>query len=187
MSTTMFETPFEQSLQRANRMASQILRSPLGAHTYEDVVSGLIEKAVRAGKGQAEIQEMLSSSKLYRYLNHMKNDIYRWETAHKRGSDQPPLSYEEAEPWLGSTIDDPVEALERKEELAHMKDLLARMFELADLSETQIKILHLDQRGWSSPQIARKLELDLDAIYSRRSEALRKLAAASRRIAKTEK
>jgi len=68
-----------------------------------------------------------------------------------------------------------------------MKDLLTRLIEKVELSETQIEILKLDRRGYSSKRIARELGIDVDAVYARRSEALRKLAAAARHVSRNEK
>lgn len=177
-----FETTFEKSLSRAYRLASQRLRSPLGGHTSEDVVSVLIEKALRQGKRESEIQELLSGPHLYRLLDNAKNDIYRSETAVKRGRGESVMPYEDAEPFLVTLWDDPELELVRKEDAAHMNDVLARLFEEAELSETQLEILRLDLRGWSNKQIAHHLGMPVNAVYSRRSEALRKLAAAAAQL-----
>ena len=181
------EITFLQSMERANHAAARLLRSPLGAHTSEDVVSLLIEKELKAGKSLSEIQQMLDSPGMYRCLANVKNDIFRWETAAKRGRGQPPVSFEYAEPFLRTTTDDPESELIRKENVAHMKDLMTRLFEKVDLSETQLKILNLDRRGWSNKRIARELHMDVKAVYARRSEALRKLAAAARHLFGKEK
>jgi DNA-binding CsgD family transcriptional regulator len=180
------ETTFQQTLTRAYQVADRLLRSQLGAHAGEDVVSTLIEKALNKGKGLSEIQEMLSGPGMYRRLENVKNDIYRWETAAKRGGTEPSVSYEDAEPFLGTTIDDPESELIRKEDFMHRKDLLIRLIEKAELSETQIEILKLDQSGYSSKRIARELGIAVDAVYARRSEALRKLASAAKQIRRNE-
>jgi len=60
-----------------------------------------------------------------------------------------------------------------------MKDLLTRLIEKAELSETQIEILKLDQRGYSSKRIALELGIAVDSVYARRSEAMRKLKLAA--------
>jgi DNA-directed RNA polymerase specialized sigma24 family protein len=182
------ELNFYQSLERANRLASYVLRSPLGAHTSEDVVSRLIEKALRAGKSEAEIKAILDKPGLYRRLDQAKNDIFRWETAKKRGSREPRVSFEEAEPILSETVEDPESEMIRKEEVAHMNDVLNRLIAKADLSETQLMILHLDREGFTNEEIARALGIEVEIVYSRRSEAVRKLAlAAARYISKDKK
>jgi DNA-directed RNA polymerase specialized sigma24 family protein len=178
---------FEQSLEHANRLASHLLRSPLGAHTSEDVVSRFIEKQLRAGKSEAEIKEMLDKPGLYRRLDHIKNDIFRWETAKKRGSREPRVSFEAAEPILSETMDDPESEMIRKEDFAHMNDILNRLIAKADLSETQQKILYLDREGFTSEEIARALGVEVEVVYSRRSEAVRKLALAAARYMSKDK
>jgi DNA-directed RNA polymerase specialized sigma24 family protein len=178
------EITFQQSVERAYHTAGYLLRTHLGAHTSEDVVSILIEKEIRMGKSLAEIQEILSGPGIYSRLKNVKNDIFRWETAVKRGRGQPSVSFEDAEPFVGSSTDGPETKLIQKEDLARMNDLLSRLFEKVELSETQTKILQLDLQGWSSQRIARDLGIDVDTVYARRSEALRKLASAARRLYK---
>lgn len=182
-----FEMTFQQSLARAYQVAASLLRSHLGAHTSEDVVSLLIEKELKMGKSLSEIQEMLSGPGMYRRLANVKNDIFRWETAVKRGNGQPAVSYEDAEPFLGTTTDDPESALIRKEDFMHKQDVLTRLIEKVELSETQIEILNLDRRGYSSKRIAQELRIDVDAVYARRSEALRKLVSAAKQLPRNEK
>ena len=182
-----FEVTFQQSVERANRLANRVLRSPLGANTHEDVVSMLMEKEVRAGKNEFEIQAMLNRPGLYKRLTNTKNDIFRWETAKKRGSREPRVSFEEAEPFLRETMDSPESEMIRKEVWAQMNDLLNRLIEKAELSDTQLKILQLDRAGFTSEEIAHVLQIDADAVYARRSEAVRKLAVAARRISKPAK
>jgi DNA-binding CsgD family transcriptional regulator len=181
------EIDFLQSLERANRMAGPLLRAPLGAHTSEDIVSALIEKELKMGKSLTEIQDMLNGPRMRRRLVNVKNDIFRWETALKRGDGQASVSFEDAEPFLGTDTDDPESELIRKEDSAHMTDILNRLLEKVELSETQIEILKLDRKGYSSKQIARELGMEVDAVYARRSEALRKLAAAARQLSRTRK
>jgi DNA-binding CsgD family transcriptional regulator len=196
----LFEVTFQQSLEHAKQVAGYLLRSSLGAHTSEDVVSTFIEKELRKGKSLSEIQETLSSSGIYRRLRNTKNDIFSWETAAKRGKGLPCESFEEEIPHFKTTMDEPVSdlflgtfsgnpelELIRKEELSTMKNILTRLLEMVELSETQMKILGLDQRGYSNKQIARELGIDIEVVYARRSEALRKLAAAARRISETKK
>jgi len=178
---------FEKSLARAYHLAGGLLRSALGAHTSEDVVSTLIEKELKLGNSLEEIREMLSGPGVYRRLSNTKNDIYRWESAAKRGSGEPPVSFEDAEAFLPTTADDPETELIEKEDFAHMKDILARLFEKVELSKTQMEILKLDQRGYSSKRIARKLGIDVAAVYARRSEALRRLAAAASQLSNPKK
>ena len=98
-----FEITFRQSVERANKVAGRLLRSPLGAHTSEDVVGDFIETQLRRAKSLPEIQEMLSGSGIYSYLTNVKNDIYRWETAAKRGSGESVVFLDDAEPFLGTT------------------------------------------------------------------------------------
>ena len=181
-----FEVTFQETLARAYRVAGSLLRSHLGAHTSEDVVSLVIEKELKKGKDLSEIQDVLSSRGMYRRLENVKNDIYRWETAAKRGRGEPTVSYEDGEQFLKTTTDDPESELIRKEDFMHRKDLLRRLIEKAGLSETQIEILGLDQRGYSNQQIANELGIAVDAVYARRSEALRKLASAAKQIRRNE-
>ena len=181
------ETPFEQTLERANQMAGRLLRLNLGAHTSEDVVSTFIEKELRRGKSLPEIQEVLSSPGAYRRLENVKNDIFRWETAVKRGSGKTTQSLEDAEPYVKPTAESPETELIRNEEVAHMKDVLTRLLEKVQLSETQREILNLDQKGWSSKRIARELGIDINSVYARRAEALSKLAAAAKHFTKKDK
>ena len=180
------ETTFQQVLSRAYQVADSLLRSQLGAHASEDVVSALVEKALKKGKSLSEIQEMLSGPGMYRRLKNAKNDIYRWETAVKRGGEEPRMSYDNTEQFIGTTTDDPESELIQKEDLMHRKDLLIRLIEKAELSETQIEILRLDQSGYSSKRIARELGIAVDAVYARRSEALRKLTSAAKQIRRNE-
>lgn len=180
----VFAVCFQDSIDRANRVASRVLRSHLGAHTHEDVVSALIEKEVRAGKSESEIQALLNKPGLYRRLSNIKNDIFRWETAKKRGSREPLVSFEEAEPFLGETMETPEFELIWKEECAHMNDLLNRLIKKAELSDTQLKIFQLDREGYTSEEIAAQLQVDVNTVYARRSEAVRKLAQVARHISK---
>ncbi len=193
-----FEITFQQSLEHAMQVASRLLRTPLGAHTSEDVVSAFIEKELRKGKSLSEIKETLNDSGIYRRLTNIKNDIFSWETAAKRGKGLPCESFEEEVPhfktimdepesdlFLGTITGNPEMELIRKEEFSMMKNILTRLLEMVELSETQKQILNLDQRGFSNKLIARELGIDVEAVYARRSEALRKLAAAARHISKT--
>jgi hypothetical protein len=66
--------------------------------------------------------------------------------------------------------------LRAKKHSAWTKDLLTRLIEKAELSQTQLEILQLDWEGWSSGQIAREMRIDVEAVYARRSEGLLKLA-----------
>ena len=199
-----FESKFLQSVERARRVAAGLLRSPLGAHTCDDVVSTFIEKELKAGKSEDEIVELLNSPSLYRLLENVKNDIFRWETAGKRGGGQPSVSLEDMElflsrptddpetirgyaglgglVFLSTPMDDPELALIRKEGSAHMNDVLSRLIGKASLSETQLAILNLDRQGYSSEEVARALGMDIDVVYARRSEAMRKLIAAARHM-----
>jgi DNA-binding CsgD family transcriptional regulator len=181
------ENSFQMSVARANQVASRLLRLPLGAHTSEDVVSALIEKELRAGKSLPEIEQSLTGPGRYRRLANVKNDIFRWETAAKRGRGEPSASFEDVEPIFETAGDDPETELIGKEACARMKDLLAQLLEKVKLSETQLQILELDQQGYSSKQIARQLGIDIDAVYARRSEALHKLAMAARHFSRNEK
>lgn len=177
-----FELTFHESVERAIRVAARLLRAPLGAHTHEDLVSVLIEKEHRRGKSPAEIQEVLSGPGLYRLLANVKNDVYRWETAAKRGGREPSTSFDSTELFLGTNRDEgPEEELIQKEHEARMKDKLAWLIEQAELSETQKEILERDQKGYSNKRIARELGIDVGSVYARRSEALRKLAAVATR------
>lgn len=185
--TDQIELTFQQSMERAYRTAGYLLRTHLGAHTSEDVVSVLIEKELRMGKSLSEIQEILSGPGMYSRLKNVKNDIFRWETAVKRGRGQPSVSFEDAEPFVGSVTDGPETELIQKEDIARMNDLLSRLFEKVELSDTQTKILQLDRQGWSSRRIARELGIDVDTVYARRSEAIRKLASAARHLYKNNK
>jgi DNA-binding CsgD family transcriptional regulator len=191
------ELSFEQSVEHANRVASRLLPWDLGAHTNEDMVSHLIEKELRAGKSEGEIQETLQGPGLRRRLINIRNDFFRREAAKKRGGGLPRVCFEEAEPLLSKLIKDaefehpqienPESEFIRKERWAYMKDVLNRLIEKAALSETQKRILRLDMEGFTSEEIARELDMDIDAVYARRSEMNRKFAAAARQIAKLEK
>jgi DNA-directed RNA polymerase specialized sigma24 family protein len=181
------EKTFEQSVVHANRVASRLLRSSLGAHTSEDVVSTLIEKELRTGKNLSEIQESLAGPGMFRRLANVKNDIFRWETAAKRGNREPVTPLDEVEPFLVAAGENPEIELIRKEDFAHMKDLLTQLLEKVKLSETQMQILEFDQNGYSSKRIARELGIKIDAVYARRSEALRKLVVAARHLSKNKK
>ena len=182
-----FEITFMHSVERATRLAAKLLRSDLGASTHEDVVSLLIEKACKAGKSEAEILEALSGPGLYRRLANAKNDLFRQETARKRGGREPIVALENAEPFVMRSTDNLETELVRKEDFAHMKDVLTRLIQKVELSETQMEILELDRIGYSSKRIARELEMDIQAVYARRSEALRKLVAAANVLSKLEK
>lgn len=204
------EVTFEQRVERANLVASRLLRSPFGAHTCEDVVSAFIEKQIRRGKSLQEIEAMLSSPKIHKYLTNSKNDIVRWEKAVKRGSDNPPVSFEEAEPILwgllakrgagrspesfdetdipyGITTGDPESEVIRRERDAEMKSILTHLLEKVRLSDVQLEILKLDQKGFTNEEIARELGIDVAIVYTRRSEAHRKLAAAAKRLMRNAK
>lgn len=193
----VLEMPFEQSVEHANRVASRLLRWDLGAHTSEDMVSHLIEKELRAGKTEQEIQEMLNGAGLHRCLSNIKNDFFRREVAKKRGGREPRVCFEEAEPILPELmkhpefeypeIENPESEFIRKESWAHMKDLLNRLIKKAALSDTQKRIIRLDMEGFTSEEIAHELHIDVDAVYARRSEMNRKLAAAAKQIGKLEK
>jgi DNA-binding CsgD family transcriptional regulator len=177
-----FEIKFLQSMERARRVAARLLRYPLGAHTCEDVVSIFIEKELKAGKSEEEILVLLNSRGLCRLLANVKNDIFRWETAIKRGRGQPSVSLEGVELFLSTPTDDPESAMIWKEGCAHMNDVLTRLIEKAGLSETQLEILNLDRQGYSSEEVARALGMDVEVVYARRSEAMRKLIAAARHM-----
>jgi DNA-binding CsgD family transcriptional regulator len=204
------EITFEQIVGRAVHAAARVFRTPLGAHTSEDVVGDFILKQVRGGRSLEEIAAMLSGPKLYTYLTNVKNDIVRWERAVKRGSDTPPVSFEEAEPILfeilsrrglsrltespeeaepvfGITGSDPEMDLIRKERDAEMKSFLHHLFDKVPLSDIQKAILDFDQKGLTNEAIARELGTDVKTLYARRSEAHRKLATAAKRLIKPEK
>jgi len=201
------EITFETILEQALNTAGRVFRNPLGAHTHEDVVGDFILNQVRRGRSLEEISAMLSGPRLYKYLTNVKNDIVRWERAVKRGSDAPSVSFEEAEPILyellarrgssqsmespeetnpvfGTAIGDPELDLIRKEKDAQMKSFLHKLLDTVPLSDIQKAILDFDRKGLTSGEIARELRTDVKIVYSRRSEALRKLAAAAKRMIK---
>jgi len=200
------EATFEHVLERAMRVAGQVFRSPLGAHTCEDVVGDFILKQIRKGRNLEEITEMLSGPKLHRYLTNVKNDIVRWEQAVKRGSNTPAVCFEEVEPIIhslfarrglsplmesqeadhvyGLNTGDPELDLIRKERDAEMDNFLHQLSGKVALSDIQKAILDLDRKGLTNEEIARELRTDVKTVYSRRSEAHRKLAAAARRMIK---
>lgn len=194
---------FEEGVKRANRVAGFVLRVPLGMHTSEDVVSAFIEKQIKAGRTLGEIEAMLSGPKIHKYLTNMKNDIVRLEQAFKRGSDAPRVSFDEAEPILweilegsgtvrppdvtdeiefGAETDNPEAVLVRKEKDTEMRNFLARLLEKVNLSALQARIIELDQKGFTNEEIAREVGVDVKTVYSRRSEAHRKLASAAKRM-----
>lgn len=173
----LYEITFYESVERAKQVAARLLRAPLGAHTHEDLVGILIEKEYKQGKTPAEIQAVLCNPGLYRLLANVKNDIYRWETAVKRGGREPFTSFDSTELFLGTEPEeDPEEELIQKEQDARMKDKLTWLIEQAKLSETQLEILNRDMKGYSNKRIARELGINVGSVYARRSEALRKLA-----------
>jgi len=182
-----FEIKFLKSMERARRVAARLLRSDLGAHTHEDVLSILIEKELKAGRCESEILEMLDSPGLYWRLANVKNDIFRWETAVKRGRGELPVPLEDAELFLATTTDDPESEMIRKEGCVYRNDVLNRLLEKARLSETQLEILKLDWGGYTSQEIAGELGIHVNVVYARRSEAMRKLVAAARCISRIEK
>lgn len=171
-----------ECIEHANQVAGQVLRSHLGAYTPEDVVGIFIQKQVSRGKDQAAIREMLSSPRLYQYLQNVKTDCYRRENAAKRTSGRA-ASFEEVESICGGPAqDNPEAALIRKESETEAKNVLEKLFEGLRLSETQLEILELDRRGFTTPEIAARLRTSVDVIYSRRSEAMRRLARKARRL-----
>jgi DNA-binding NarL/FixJ family response regulator len=87
------------------------------------------------------------------------------------------------ERYCGSNRDNPELVLIHKEEV----NLLSQLINDAHLSETQTAILALDRKGYSSIEIARELEIDLDTVYARRSEAQRKLAKLARHLSNRER
>ncbi|MBI5963744.1 MAG: hypothetical protein HY863_09745 [Chloroflexi bacterium] len=169
---------FSECIQRANRIASQILRVHLGGYTNEDIVGVFIEKQLKSGKGQAEIEKTIRGPQIYRCLENVKNDLYESETAAKRGKGLT-SSLDQVERYCGSNRDNPELALIQKEEAS----LLAQLINDAHLSETQTAILALDSKGYSSIEIARELGIDVDTVYARRSDAQRKLAKLARHLA----
>ena len=64
--------------------------------------------------------------------------------------------------------------------IAKSQSLLAKLIKEANLSETQMQILEYDRQGYSNQEIAMRLNTDIETIYSRRSEVLRKLAKSAR-------
>ena len=64
--------------------------------------------------------------------------------------------------------------------IAKSQSLLAKLIKEANLSETQMQILEYDRQGYSNQEIATRLNTDIETIYSRRSEVLRKLAKSAR-------
>lgn len=62
-----------------------------------------------------------------------------------------------------------------EETITELTDRLARLISEAGLSEAQVKMLELDRQGYSNEVIAKMLKTDVSTIYSRRSDALRKL------------
>jgi DNA-binding CsgD family transcriptional regulator len=175
---------FSDCVQHANNVASRILRVDFGGFTSEDVVGAFIEKQVRRGEGQTRIEEMMKGPKLSRYLKNTKNDLWRNEVALKRGNGVPHTSLEEIEHYYGSNRDNPETLLIEKEDAIEKKDLLAAFIRDAGLSRTEIQILGFDAQGHSSETIAGLLKTDVDTVYSRRSEALRKLKKQVKRTAK---
>ena len=183
--TDLSEVTFQQSYEHAKKIASHLLRSSLGVHTSEDVLCNFIEKELRRGQSLTEIMKTLNSPGIYRRLANTKNDIFDWETAIKRGSGQTPVSYEDAQPILGTITGNPELELIRKEEFSMKKNILAMLIGKVKLSDTQEAILKLDQKGYSNKRIARELGIKVEAVYARRSEALCKLAKAARHLSKS--
>jgi DNA-binding NarL/FixJ family response regulator len=72
-----------------------------------------------------------------------------------------------------------------EEAAVQARDLLTVLIKDSGLSEIEMQILELDKQGHSSESIAKLLKTDIDTIYSRRSEAIRKLQKQARRIAET--
>lgn len=175
---------FFSSLERANNTARQILRVDFGGFTSEDVVGAFIEKQVKRGEGQREIENMMSGPKIRSYLKNMKTDLWRCEVALKRGNGASNVPLEEVEPFHGSDTHNPENLLIQKENETETRDFLTALMRAAGLSETQRQILALDQQGHTTEAIARMLKTDVDTIYSRRSEAMRKLKKQAKRIPK---
>lgn len=173
---------FTECIERANKIAGQILRVQLGGYTNEDIVGVFIERQLKSGKSQAEIETTIRGPQIYRYLENVKNDLYESETAIKRGGGLT-SSLDQVERYCGSNRDNPELVLIHKEEV----NLLSQLINDAHLSETQTAILALDRKGYSSIEIARELEIDLDTVYARRSEAQRKLAKLARHLANRER
>ena len=173
---------FADCVQHANNVANRILRVDFGGFTSEDVVGEFIEKQVRRGEKQANIEEMMQGSKLPRYLKNTKNDLWRKEVALKRGNGVPQTSLEEIEHYYPSNSDNPEHLLIEKEDAIEKKDLLAAFLRDAGLSKTETQILEFDAQGHSSETIAGLLKTEVDTVYSRRSEALRKLKKQAKRF-----
>jgi len=175
---------FSDCVQHANNVASRVLRVDLGGFTSEDVVGAFIEKLVKRGEGQTEIESIMNDPKLSSYLKNTKTDLWRKEVAAKRGNGVPNTSLDEIEHFCGSNSHNPESLLIQKESAIEARDLLMTLFEDSGLSETQIQILELDRQGYSNEEIAQLLKTDVDTIYSRRSEAMRKLIKRVKRTSK---
>ena len=171
-----------KDIEHANEMASNILRLPLGGCTNEDVVAEFLLDKLRQGMTLEQIVQILRGpkGKRYRYLTNKKNDRVRHEKRKKRGSGVPVTSLDEIETFWQFPDDNlginPEEFVSEKEFTMQMKSVLEKLLEDVSLSDTQRKIISLTRQGFTNNEIAKELGISTDCVYSRRAEAVKKLA-----------
>ncbi|HNO92540.1 MAG TPA: sigma-70 family RNA polymerase sigma factor [Anaerolineales bacterium] len=157
----------------ANKIASQLLPSHLGGATNEDLVGEYLLKEIEQGRSLSEILKTLNTPKLLRWcLRNTKTDRFRKESAMKRGGKNPKIPFEEVESIHKSSFEQPEAALIKKEESSFLEETIQK----SGLSETQIKILGFFRKGYKTNEIASELNMSVEAVSARKSEAVHKLS-----------
>jgi DNA-binding CsgD family transcriptional regulator len=171
---------FWEEIDRANKVAGRLLRTDLGGATNEDVVAAFFEKRIIGGANQQELEAIMHSPKFYGYLKNIKNDLYRAETAVKRGKGAPTVALDQIEFHYGSDSDSPEKKVVENEKVMEAFDLLTKLFGNGVLSQTQLRILRLDVEGYSTKEISELLGTDVNTIYARRAEAHKRIQKAQK-------
>lgn len=166
-------------LRKMYSCAAWVMPEPLGPFDYKDLVGECLESLSKSNT-EDEISKRMSSPRYReRALINTRTSIYRWYTAAMRGGREPPIALEKVEGIMGSGSNRATEkSLAEKERKQLGKTLLDELMDSANLSPTERDVIELDRKGHVAEEIARELQTTKNTVYSRRSEARRKLAEA---------
>lgn len=168
------------NLDKANSLARGILREPLGGFEYKDIVQRLLLRKIEKEVAIEKISELFQHTGwLRRALSNIKNDMIREEKAKKRGGKKSPIPLERVDAiTIFATRKDPESLYINEEKKQQNQSLLKEIIDAAKLSENERKILDLTLEEYTSEEIAGIMGISVGAMYTRRSEAKRKMRKA---------
>jgi RNA polymerase sigma factor (sigma-70 family) len=168
------------NLKKANSIAKSILHEPQGSFEYKDIVQVLLLSKLEKEMAIESIADLFQHTGwLKRALSNIKNDMIRKEKAIKRGGKNTPVPLDKIDCLaMFATQDDPETSYIGEEKKRQNQSLLKAIIDKAGLSKSEKRILDLSREEYSSKEIATKLEISVDSVYTRRSEAKRKMRKA---------